>query len=79
MLSVYKSTHKPLRPLANRRASSQTINHYITYSIITSKPELTYSSVLSTIRLYSVTSGEAEGSTYIEWTGNFSSDADAGK
>jgi len=25
-----------------------------------------------------VTSGEFEGSTYVEWTGNFSSDADAG-
>jgi hypothetical protein len=25
-----------------------------------------------------VTSGELEGSTFVEWTGNFSSDADAG-
>ena len=57
----------------------QTINHYITYSVITSQPASTFSSVLSTIRLYPVTSGEAEGSTFIEWTGNFSSDADAGK
>lgn len=57
----------------------QTINHYITYSVITSSPELTYSSVLSTIRLFPVTSGDLEGSTFVEWTGNFSSDADAGK
>ena len=57
----------------------QTINHYITYSVITSSPELTYSSVLSTVRLYPVTSGELEGSTFVEWSGNFSSDADAGK
>lgn len=56
----------------------QTINHYITYSVITSKPELSYTSVLSTIRCFSVTSGELEGSTFVEWTGNFSSDADAG-
>ena len=57
----------------------QTINHYITYSVISSQPALSYTSVLSTIRLYPVTSGEAEGSTFIEWTGNFSSDADAGE
>lgn len=71
------STHHGV--LSTNTIDCQTINHYITYSIITSKPELSYSSVLSTIRLYAVTSGEAEGSTYIEWTGNFSSDADAGK
>jgi len=56
-----------------------TINHYITYSVITAQPELTYSSVLSTIRCFAVTSGEAEGSTFVEWSGNFSSDADAGE
>ena len=26
-----------------------------------------------------MTSGEHEGSTFVEWTGNFSSDADAGQ
>jgi hypothetical protein len=57
----------------------QTINHFITYSVITSSPELTYTSVLSTVRLFPVTSGEHEGSTFVEWTGNFSSDADAGQ
>ena len=56
----------------------QTINHYITYSVITSQPALTYTSVVSTIRCYAVTSGELEGSTFVEYTGNFSSDADAG-
>jgi hypothetical protein len=57
----------------------QTINHFITYSVITAKPELSYTSVVSTIRLYPVTSGPHEGSTFVEWSGNFSSDADAGK
>lgn len=57
----------------------QTINHFITYSVITASPELSYTSVLSTIRCYAVTSGEMEGSTFVEWTGNFSSDADAGE
>jgi hypothetical protein len=57
----------------------QTIHHYITYSIISSEPASSFSSVLSTVRCYAVTSGDAEGSTFVEWTGNFSSDADAGK
>ncbi|KAB5545897.1 hypothetical protein GE09DRAFT_1132852 [Coniochaeta sp. 2T2.1] len=61
-----------------KQEEHSTINHYITYSIITAQPELTYSSVLSTIRLYAVTSGELEGSTYVEWSGHFSNDADAG-
>ena len=34
---------------------------------------------MSTIRCYPVTSGELEGSTLVTWTGNFSSDADAGQ
>lgn len=33
---------------------------------------------MSTIRAYPVTSGKHEGHTFITWTGNFSSDADAG-
>ncbi|CAJ2505112.1 Uu.00g125060.m01.CDS01 [Anthostomella pinea] len=61
-----------------KQEEHSTINHYITYSVITAKPELTYTSVLSTIRCYAITSGELEGSAFVEWTGNFSSDADAG-
>jgi hypothetical protein len=57
----------------------QTIEHYITYSIISSQPALTYTSAVSTVRLYAVTSGEHAGQTFITWTGNFSSDADAGR
>ena len=59
-------------------SSLQTINHYITYSVISSEPALSYTSVVSTIRCYAVTSGDLEGSTFVEYTGNFSSDADAG-
>lgn len=55
----------------------QSIDHYITYSVISAKPELSYTSVVSTIRAYPVTSGKHEGQTFITWTGNFSSDADA--
>ncbi|KAK8043830.1 hypothetical protein PG994_012668 [Apiospora phragmitis] len=61
-----------------KQEEHSTINHYITYGVITSKPELSYTSVVSTIRCYAVTSGELENSTFVEWTGNFSSDADAG-
>ncbi|KAK1995031.1 Bet v1-like protein [Colletotrichum falcatum] len=61
-----------------KQEEHSTINHYITYSVITSQPELSYTSVVSTIRCYPVTSGELENSTFVEWTGNFSSDADAG-
>lgn len=57
----------------------QTIDHFITYSVITAAPQLTYSSVVSTIRLFPITSGPNEGHTFIQWSGNFSSDADAGK
>merc|ERR1712032_1721993 len=45
--------------------------------VITSQPELSYTSVVSTVRCYAVSSGALEGSTFVEWTGNFSSDADA--
>ncbi|KAI1141848.1 Bet v1-like protein [Hypoxylon sp. FL0543] len=75
---VVQWTFKDGTQLEVKQEEHSTINHYITYSVITAKPELSYSSVLSTIRCYAVTSGELEGSTFVEWTGNFSSDADAG-
>lgn len=56
----------------------QTIDHYITYSVISAQPELTYSSVYSTVRCFAITSGKHEGHTYVQWSGSFSSDADAG-
>ncbi|KAF2168196.1 hypothetical protein M409DRAFT_65686 [Zasmidium cellare ATCC 36951] len=75
---VVKWSFKDGTVLEVKQEEHSTINHYITYSVISSQPELSYSSVVSTVRLYPVTSGEAEGSTFVEWTGNFSSDADAG-
>ena len=39
---------------------------------------MTYSSVLSTVRCFAVTSGEREGETFVQWSAHFSSDADAG-
>ncbi|KAI5368076.1 Putative START-like domain superfamily protein [Septoria linicola] len=61
-----------------KQEEHSSINHYITYSVISAQPELSYSSVVSTVRAYAITSGELEGSTFVEYTGNFSSDADAG-
>ncbi|PNS18493.1 hypothetical protein CAC42_6310 [Sphaceloma murrayae] len=75
---IVKWTFKDGHVLEVKQEEHSTINHYITYSVITSDPALSYSSVVSTIRCYPITSGELEGSTFVEWTGNFSSDADAG-
>ena len=75
---VVKWTFKDGTVLEVKQEEHSTINHYITYSVITAQPELSYHSVLSTIKLFAVTSGELEGSTYVEWSGNFSNDADAG-
>lgn len=58
---------------------SQSLNHYITYSIITSQPALSFTSSVSTIRCFEVTSGPHAGGTFVQWSGNFSSDADAGE
>lgn len=55
----------------------QSINHFITYSIITSQPALSFTSCYSTIRLHEVTSGQHAGGTFVEWSANFSGDADA--
>lgn len=44
-----------------KQEEHSSLNHFITYGIITAKPELTYTSSVSTIRCYPVTSGEAEG------------------
>ncbi|KAK0665599.1 hypothetical protein QBC41DRAFT_339708 [Cercophora samala] len=46
--------------------------------VINSEPELSYSSVVSTIRCWPVTSGEFEDSTFVRWTSKFASDADIG-
>jgi len=61
-----------------KQEEHSTIDHYITYSVISSKPALSYTAVVSTVRCYAVTSGKHEGQTFVTWTGNFSSDADAG-
>ena len=74
LLHTYNASYRQ----ADRVLIAQTINNYMTYSVIASTPALSYTSVLSTIRCYEVTSGPHEGSTFIQWSASFSSDADAG-
>ncbi|KAF2862917.1 Bet v1-like protein [Piedraia hortae CBS 480.64] len=75
---VVKWTFKDGTVLEVKQEEHSSINHFVTYSIISSKPELSYSSVLSTIRCFPVTTGDLESSTFVQWTATFSSDADAG-
>ncbi|KAL8827898.1 MAG: hypothetical protein Q9191_002904 [Dirinaria sp. TL-2023a] len=75
---IVRWTFKDGTVLEVKQEEHSTIDHYITYSVIASNPALSYTSVVSTVRCYAVTSGKHEASTYVQWTGNFSSDADAG-
>lgn len=75
---IVKWTFKDGTVLEVKQEEHSTINHFITYSVITANPKISYSSVISTVRLFPISSGKHEGHTFIQWTGNFSSDADAG-
>lgn len=65
--------------VVNNVDTFQNLEHFITYSVINAEPNLTYSSVVSTIRCWAVTSGELQDTTFVRWTSKFSSDADIGK
>jgi len=75
--NVTKWTFQDGTVLDVKQEEHSNIDHFITYSVISAQPALSYSSVVSTIRLYPVTSGDHAGSTYVVWSGNFSSDAAA--
>ncbi|KAB5593979.1 hypothetical protein CTheo_2580 [Ceratobasidium theobromae] len=55
------------------------LEHFMTYSVIETEGERKYSSVLNQIRLFPVTSGAQEGSTFVQWSVQFSGDADVGR
>ncbi|KAK4056437.1 hypothetical protein OIO90_002580 [Microbotryomycetes sp. JL221] len=74
---VYHWTYKDGSKVTVKMEEHSSLRHSITLSLISSEPELTYSSVLSTLRLWPVTTGSNEGQTFIQWSGQFSSDADA--
>jgi len=75
---IVKWTFKDGTVLDVKLEEHSTLDHYITYSVIASKPELSYHSVESTVRCYPITSGNHEGQTFVQWSARFSSDADAG-
>ncbi|ODQ55986.1 Bet v1-like protein [Saitoella complicata NRRL Y-17804] len=75
---IYKWEFKDGTVWEVKQEEHSTIDHFITYSIITAEPSLTFTSALATIRLFAITTGKDEGSTFIQWSGLFSSDADAG-
>lgn len=62
-------------PLTLFVALPTAINHSITYSIVAAEPATSFSSILSKIELKPVTTGPSEGSTYVSWSAQFSSDA----
>jgi len=74
---IVKWTFKDGDELEVKLEAHSTIDHYITYSVISAKPQLSYSSAVSTIRCFPITSGHHEGETFVQWSGDFSSDADA--
>ncbi|KAF3916477.1 hypothetical protein ABW20_dc0100448 [Dactylellina cionopaga] len=75
---VVKWTFKDGAVVEIKQEAHSTIDHYITYSAISSTPAVTYTSILSTIRLFPITSGSAAKGTFVQWSANFSGDADAG-
>ncbi|KAK5074844.1 hypothetical protein LTS08_005587 [Lithohypha guttulata] len=60
-----------------KQEEHSTINHFITYSVVSASTDISYTSVLSTIRLHEITTGSNEGQTFVVWTANFSNDAGA--
>ncbi|GHJ88691.1 hypothetical protein NliqN6_5093 [Naganishia liquefaciens] len=75
---VYKFTFTDGTVQEVKQEEHSSLDHYITYSVISSEPALSYSSALTTIKCYPVTSGDLEGSTFVTVSGIFSGDADAG-
>ncbi|GAA6037491.1 hypothetical protein JCM8097_008214 [Rhodosporidiobolus ruineniae] len=61
-----------------KQEEHSSLRHSISYSVVTSTPALSYSSVISTITLFAITTGEQAGSTFVQWSAQYSSDADAG-
>jgi hypothetical protein len=75
--AIVKVSFKDGTTVDFKQEEHSAIHHYITYSIVSAEPALPYSSVYSTIRVYPVTSGAHENSTFVEWTATYSGDADA--
>ncbi|KAH8589815.1 hypothetical protein B0O99DRAFT_522475 [Bisporella sp. PMI_857] len=76
--TIIRWTFKDGTVLDVKEEEYSTIKHYISFHIIKCEPwGLPYTSVLSTIRLYPITSGSAESGTFVQWSGHYSADASA--
>ncbi|KAK3391282.1 hypothetical protein B0H63DRAFT_467670 [Podospora didyma] len=75
---VVKWTFKDGSVIEVKQDEHSNLDHFITFSIINAEPELSYSSVVNTIRCWPVTAGDCANSTFVQWTSKFSSDADIG-
>ncbi|KAL4793063.1 hypothetical protein BDV19DRAFT_391504 [Aspergillus venezuelensis] len=75
---VVKWTFADGTVLLVREEEFSTVKHLISFHILKCEPwGLPYTSVLSTIRLYPITSRDAAGGTFVEWSGDYSADASA--
>lgn len=72
---VYSWTFKDGSKATVKMEERSSIEHSITYSVVTAEPALPFSSVYAKISLWPVTTGPNEGSTFITWSGQWSSDA----
>lgn len=75
---IVRWTFKDGNKIEVKQDEHSNLEHFITYSVINAEPELSYSSVVNTIRCWAVTSGEFQDSTFVRWTSKFTSDADIG-
>ncbi|EAA32891.1 Bet v1-like protein [Neurospora crassa] len=75
---IVRWTFKDGNVIEVKQDEHSNLEHFITFSVINAEPELSYSSVVNTIRLWPVTSGEFANTTFIRWSTRFSSDADLG-
>ncbi|BGP20231.1 hypothetical protein JCM10213_005915 [Rhodosporidiobolus nylandii] len=76
-VDVFEWKFKDGTTLHVKQEEHSSLRHSISYSVISATPALSYSSVIATITLFAITAGEQAGSTFVQWTGQFSSDADA--
>ncbi|KAL4935590.1 hypothetical protein BDV06DRAFT_228691 [Aspergillus oleicola] len=75
---VVKWTFEDGTVLIVREEEFSTVKHLVSFHILKCEPwGLPYTSVLSTIRMYPITSRDAAGGTFVEWSGHYSADASA--
>jgi len=74
---IVRWTFKDGTKLDVKQEEHSTIDHSITYGIVSSSETLSYTSQLSKITCSRVTSGQHKDATFVRWTAEFSNDAGA--